>query len=251
MDSLRRHLDDLDAPDRTLAVLRRGPDEPTHRMLAGLFGGQAVEVTARDLPDVDGDAVALIEAGEVVAASPVAELERAILFVNSDLYTTGTRKLGEADLPDVLTRLADARFTLRGYPLAHKEKLLLIAVSRQIELLAHRAGAGTLRTSFQRLSRLDDERGTRRAYDALCATDLDVHLYGEPDADPADRLPVAVHEGYGGGYSDSWFVVFRPADGDGGAALLAIETSPRTWEGFWTYRPGAVADLDRTIRESP
>ena len=192
-------------------MLRRGPDEPTHRMLAGVFGDQAVEVTARDLSD--GDGVALIEDGEVVAVSPMSHLERATLFVSSDLYTTGTRPLGEADLPDVLTGPADARFALRGYPLAHKEKLLTIAVARQIELLAHRAGAGTLRASFQRLSRIDDERGTRRAYDALCATDLAVHLYGEPDADPADRLPVAVPEGYGDGYTDSWFVVFRPADG--------------------------------------
>lgn len=50
--SLRRYLDDLDAPDRTLAVLRRDADDPTRRMLAGLFAGQDVTVTDRNLPDV-------------------------------------------------------------------------------------------------------------------------------------------------------------------------------------------------------
>ncbi|WP_049947914.1 DICT sensory domain-containing protein [Candidatus Halobonum tyrrellensis] len=266
--TLRRYIDRLNAPPRTLAVLERGPEEPTHRMLAGLFDEQAVEVevATTDLPDAGGDAVALIEDGDLVASSPMADLEEAILFVNSDLYTTGTRKLADADLPEVLTRLSDARFSLRGYPLAHKEKLLLIAVSRQIELRAYRAGSGTLRSSFQRLSRIEDEQGTRRVYEALGSTDVDVHVYGEPDANPAASMPVTVHEGYGDGYSDSWFVVFRPdgasgadaagatdADAerdDGGAALVALETSPRVWEGFWTYRPDLVADIDRTIRES-
>lgn len=270
MPSLQRYIDRLDAPPRTLAVLERGPDEPTHRMLAGLFDEQAVEVevATTDLPDAEGDAVALIEDGDVVASSPMADLERSVLFVNSDLYTTGTRKLADADLPEVLTRLSDARFSLRGYPLAHKEKLLLIAVSRQIELRAHRAGSGTLRSSFQRLSRIEDERGTRRVYEALGSTDVDVHVYGEPDANPAATLPVTVHDGYGDGHSDSWFAVFQPggpagpdasdadatdADAgrdDGAAALVALESSPRVWEGFWTYRPDLVADIDRTIRES-
>lgn len=64
-------------------------------MLVGLFDGQTVEVEAAtsDLPDVEGDAVVLVEDGDVVAASPMAELERAILLVSPDLYTTGTRKL--------------------------------------------------------------------------------------------------------------------------------------------------------------
>ena len=72
-------------------------------MLAGLFAGQAVEVSARDVPDVDGDCVALLEDGEVGAVSPMAALERAVLFVDSDPYTTGTRGLPESDLPEVST----------------------------------------------------------------------------------------------------------------------------------------------------
>lgn len=81
-------------------------------------------------------------------------------------------------------------------------------------------------------------------------TDLAVHAYGEPDADPGDRPPMTVHEGYGAGYGDSWFVVFRP-DGERGeaAALVATESEPRVWEGFRTYRPDLVADIDRSIRE--
>lgn len=255
--TLRRHLDALADPaaaDRTLAVLRRSGATPLEGMLHDLFADQPVAVEVPDDVDLpaDEDVALLLEAGEVVASSPMRALEEAILLVNSDLYTTGTLKLHEADLPDVLTGLADTPFRLRGYPLAHKEKLLLVAVSRQIELFAHRAGAGTLRASFQRLSRIDDEVGTRRVYEALAGRDLDVHVYGEPDRDPGADLDVTVHGGYGDRYSDSWFVVFTPEAGSAArpAALLALEVRRRHWDGFWTFDPGLVSDVDATIRDT-
>jgi hypothetical protein len=42
----------------------------------------------------------------VVATSPLAALQDAILMVNSDLFTTGTRSLERTDVPDVLDGLA-------------------------------------------------------------------------------------------------------------------------------------------------
>ena len=246
--------------DRRLAVLRRDGGTPLDSMLRRLFTDQPVSVSADAVPDDtaaattgEDDVAVLVADGEVVATSPLAALERAILLVNSDLYTTGTLTLDDADLPEVLTGLADVPFRLRGYPLAHKEKLLLIAMSRQIELRAFRAGAGELHTSFQQLSRIDDEVGTRRTYDRLADSDVDVHVYGEPDWDPERAFDVTAHAGYGDGYSDSWFVVFDPpAEAMGPhttpVALLALETEPRVWRGVWTFRPDAVAELASVIR---
>jgi DICT domain-containing protein len=57
----------------------------------------------------------------------------------------------------------------------------LIVISRYIERHAWQAGEGTLRTSFQRLSRIDDERGTREMYETLAGTDIRTHVYGIPD----------------------------------------------------------------------
>jgi len=244
------------ATKKRLAVVRRDGSTPLDSMLRRLFADQSVTVTTDSsaVEDLDDDDVAvLVEDDEVVATSPLAALERAILLVNSDLYTTGTLGLHDAELPAVLTGLADVPFHLRGYPLAHKEKLLLIAMSRQIELRAHRADRGELHASFQRLSRISDETGTMRAYDHLSDGDVDVHVYGEPDWDPESRLDVTAHAGYGHGYSDSWFVVFDPpADAIGPhttpMGLLALEEEPNVWRGLWTFRPEAVEALAETVR---
>ncbi|MFC6786508.1 histidine kinase [Halobaculum halobium] len=241
--------------NKRLAVIRRDGSTPLDSMLRRLFADQSVAVTV-DSPELDGvddDVAVLVEDEEIVATSPLSSLERAILMVNSDLYTTGALDLDDAALPTVLTGLADVPFRLRGYPLAHKEKLLPIAMSRQIELRAHRAGAGELHASFQRLSRIDDETGTRRAYERLGDDDVDVHVYGEPDWNPEAHLELTAHTGYGHGYSDSWFVVFDPpADAVGPhttpVGLLALEEEPNVWRGVWTFRPGAVADLAETVR---
>jgi len=248
---------------RRLAVFRRDGETPLDSMLRTLFSDQPVSVETES-GDASGgesppgtttedDLAVLVEDGEVVATSPLSALERAILLVNSDRYTTGSIHVDEAELPDVLTGLADVPFRLRGYPLAHKEKLLLVAMSRYIERRAYRAGAGELHASFQRLSRIDDEIGTRRTYDALSKSGVDVHVYGEPDWDPEAELDVTAHGGHDDAYTDSWFVVFDPPSEavdrrTTPASLLALETDPRVWRGIWTFRPEAVAEVADTVR---
>jgi len=136
----------------------------------------------------------LVEGDEVVAGSTLEELTEAVLLVNSDLYVTGSRKIQDLRLPAVITGLEDAVFTLRGYPESNRQKLLLITISRFIERAAWTAGDGTLRSSFQRLSRLDDEIGTRRVYENVADAGVDAHLYGVPDDLPRD-LDAVVHGG--------------------------------------------------------
>jgi hypothetical protein len=161
------------------------------------------------------------------------------------------------------------RFSLRGYPKSNTEKLILVVISRYIERIAARAGRGRHRASFQSLSRINDERGTRAVYERLADTDLDVHVYGRPDWIPSRELDVTTHAGDGPDFRDSWFVLYtpdaEPSDSDATAdpapnpntddtpsphpvALLAIETEPREWEAFWTFDPSLVADLNASIR---
>jgi len=183
----------------------------------------------------------------VIARSTLDELLESVLLINSDLYKTGAIDLNEVTLPDVLSGLDEVPFRLRGYPHSNKEKLLLIVVSRVIERIAAEAGGGTLRASFQRLSRLQDERGTREVYETLGNSGVDVHVYGVGDADPGVSLPVTVHEGRSSPYRRSWFVVFNPppgADAARSVALVALEDEPNVWDGFWTFRPKLVDRID-------
>jgi len=266
--TLRSFIEDIGSPDRTIAVVNEDAAGPLEAMLTDAFDGQSINVdpdatvpSERQLaPEIattletGTDTAVLLENGTPVAASPLPELYDALLAINSDLFVTGARGIGEIDLPDVLSGLAETRLRLRGYPLAHKEKLLLIIVSRYIEQRAWAAGAGTLRSAFQHLSRLDDEIGTHDVYARLEATAVDIHVYGVDSAATVD-LDVTVHTGTAAEYRDGWFVVYNPdehvARSDASAlepaALVCLEVEPRVWDGFWTYDPDRVAAIDDYI----
>lgn len=179
--SLKPFIDDLDDARMSLVVVNRRAPEPVQRMLVTLFEDQPVDVSEADLPDEAEDVVLLLDEGDVVASSSLAEFQEAILLVNSDIYITGARGLEDLTLPRVLRHLDDVPFELLGYPESHHQKLLLITMSRVIERRARRASNGTLRTAFQRLSRIDDESGTRAVYEQLADGPVDVHVYGIPD----------------------------------------------------------------------
>lgn len=249
--SLETFLDEPAPPKRSLAVVNRTEPERFQQMLETLFADQDVAVEADDRHEYEDDTVVLVEEGTVVATSPLSELEDAILMVNSDLFRTGTRKLEATEVPDVIDGLADHPFTVRGYPASSTEKLLLILVSRHIERLAYEHGDGTLRAAFQRLSRLEDERGTRQVYETVAGTDVDVHLYGLPDWMPPPDFPVTIHAGYSRDFRDAWLVLYEPSRGDAGnAVLLAIERERGTWEGFWTYEPALVGEVVTYVRRN-
>ena len=188
----------------------------------------------------------------MVATSPLGALENAILLVNSDLFRTGAWDLTETERPAVMEGLREQLFTLRGYPESSKEKLLLIVVSRRIERTAYRHSSGKLRTSFQRLSRLDKERGTREAYDAVAGTDVDVHIYGQPDWVPSPDFPVTMHGGCKKDFRTSWFVLYNPpaerTEEYSSAVLVAVGRDPSTWKAFWTDRRSTVEDVAGCIR---
>jgi len=247
--SLAQFISPATNTDLSLVVVNRDAARPFQTLLEELFDAQSVSVRERRVPGEEQDTVLLLNGEEVVASSPLSALQDAILLVNSDLYVTGAREVEAVEVPDVIESLEDVPFRLRGYPESGKEKFLLILVSRYIERLALESDGGTHRASFQQLSRLRDERGTRTVYEKLGTSSVDTHVYGVPDWLPPEEFGATVHGGWSADFEDSWFVTFRPDDEDGEhAALVAIETEPGVWQGFWTYDPSAIGRITRYIR---
>ncbi|SFC54771.1 hypothetical protein SAMN05444422_11052 [Halobiforma haloterrestris] len=254
--TLRSFIESAGSPDHAIAIVGDGSADPLTGMLAETFDESAIAVEPgsesdlldpETIDDTDADVAVLLEDGSPVAASPMPELYESILAINSDLFVTGARGLEEVELPDLLANLDETRLRLRGYPLAHKEKLLLIVISRYVERQAWAAAGGTLRSSFQTLARLNDEVGTRKVYERLEDAPVEVHVYGVADGRRPD-LDVAVHTGEDPEYRKGWFVVHRPADPTAPdatpAALVCYEAEPRIWDGFWTFDRERVAAID-------
>jgi len=240
-----RWLDRFEAPERTVYTVNRTHPDPVQNLLADSFANQPVEVGDVDTPADAENVVVVVEDGDVIATSPLDALMNAFLTINTDSYRTSTAGFADDDIPEVLTALDETVFDVRGYPASNKEKLLLTIISRHVERRALDVGAGTIRSLFQRLSRIDDERGTREVYDSLTDTDLDVHVYGTPGPDDPGNPNLIVHEGASVPYRDSWCVVFRPPEGESGhAALVAVRTGDNVWEGAWTYDPEYVEAID-------
>lgn len=229
-------------------VNRTGP-EPMRNMLQNLFDGLSIEMSEEQLVGFDDDMVLLLRDGEVVESSPLDDLKRTLLMVNGDFYRTGTETLAAIDPPDVIQQLSGTVFSLRGFPASNTEKLVLILLSRYIESLAQQTGAGTLRTSFQRLSRLHDEGGTWRVYRKLGKTEgLETHVYGIPDWTPPADSGLLVHGVTNEAITENWFVVHRPIGGSG-AAMVAITTGKNEWKGFWTFDESEIRAIDDCIKQ--
>jgi len=250
-DSLAAFIESGETRNLSLAVVNRTRPQPIQNMLEETFGERSVDVEELDVPDAVEDVVVLLDGDEVIASSPLTELEDEILMVNSDLYITGTKSLGDVSLPAVIAKLEETPFRVRGYPISNSEKLPLIMISRYIEQLAWQHESGRLRSSFQRLSRLDDERGTRTVYQTLGETAVDVHVYGVPDWLPPETFRGVVHAGYHGEFRSSWFVVFHAEDTDARTAVLVAErVASNEWEALWTFDDERVRAVNRYIERA-
>jgi len=244
VDGLWEFVEATESGNMDIVVVNMEASEPFQRMLEDLFGEQDIGVATLELADADTtDQVVLTEDDEVLATSPLSELSESILLVNADIYTTGVRSLDDADLPDVLAELDGTRLEMRGYPDTSKGKLLLIAISRYIEARARERGAGRLHTSFQHLSRIDDEAGTREVYRQLADTDTDVHIYGRAGDPDIDDLKLTTHTEDCEELARAWFVVYTDPANDRDAALVTLEVGDNEWDGFWTYDSERVAAI--------
>jgi hypothetical protein len=250
-EALSEFIDEVPETDTSLVVLNRTGPEPLVSLLQEAFDTQDVTVAERQVPEGTTDVVLLLREGEIVATTPMERLQNTFLLINADRYRTGAHGLDDAEIPEVLTGLDEVEFEVRGFPESNKEKLLLVLISRFIEGRALQAGEGRFDVSFQRFSRLDDEYGTRKVYRWLGESAVDVHVYGVRDQPVPDSLDVTVHAGTHDEYRHSWFVVFRPPDGeDGHIALVALETGANVWRAMWTYDPGRVERIGRYVTQN-
>jgi DICT domain-containing protein len=241
-------VDALEAPSVELTVVNvsgAGRKQVTE-MFENLFERQDVAVDTAIADAETENLVVLRKDGERVAQSRLEDVEDAVLFVNSDVYITGSRGLADVETPAVVAELTDVPFHATGYPSTRKEKFLLIEVSRFIEALAYREGAGRLHSGFQQLSRIDDEKGTRTVYETLAGTDVDTHVYGVGDWEPSGSL--SAHSGHPA-LDEVWFVVFVPPDGSDArhAALVCVADDDGHWRGFWTFDRERVRDVEAFI----
>jgi len=261
--SLSGFIEEVETVDKTLLLLNRTGPEPLVELLSEAFEDQSVSVEERQVPDRTDDLVCLVEDGTVVETTPFSALKEAFLLVNVDRYRTGTRQSERGTFPGVLTGLDDVEFVVSGFPASTREKLLLIVVSRFIEYRALTAGSGELHSTFQRLSRLDDEYGTKRMYEWLGDSGVETHVYGvDDDPDVISDLGLVVHDGTTEEYRRSWVVVFTPdedaavdsispvgGDDVGYVALVAVEIGRNVWRSVWTYDVERVERIRAYVRQ--
>jgi hypothetical protein len=224
--------------------------DPIQKMAKELFGGMSVDVSEAKHSDEDDDMFVLLDDGTIVASTPMSRIRETLLMVNTDLYRTGHKSLEDVTVPEILRELSETVFSLAGYPESNTEKLVLTLMARYIEKQAWRHETGVIRASFQRLSRLYDEKGTRRVYERLGGLpELDVHAYGAPDQEPPADFPVNIHGINNEELRQSWFVVHSTNDGED-VGMLALEREPNEWDGFWTFDSNEIGALNEYIRHS-
>ena len=254
-ESLGAVIDEVAPSEKTLLLVNvtDAAVEPQQRLLERVFDTETVDVATRELPEGEQNLVCLVDDGEVVATSPWSELKQSFLLINTDRYRTGTKQIETGSFPDVLTGLDEIEFTVRGYPASNKEKLLLVVISRFIEFQALSVGRGEFDASFQLLSRLDDEYGTRRVYEWLAESDVSTHVYGVRDGPTVvDELDLTVHANDDPELRRLWFVVYTPPESMAETepiALIAKETGPNVWRGLWTYDADRVQRVQRYVRD--
>lgn len=219
------------ASERLTLFVVNAPDD-ARAELERLLSRLNVEVRGATLPDGPASFVVLSRGDELVAAEPVERVR-----VSADGFE-GDQLPDQRDLSTVFSEVVAAEFGVRN--VTRRE---LVRTSRLFERAARRREAGTLHAGFQRLSRIGADERTHDLYQALADTEVDIHLYGEPDADPGIE-GATVHGSDAAEIRDSWFVAYDGAgDPDRMGALLCFERKPGSYDGFWTFRPEIVAGL--------
>jgi DICT domain-containing protein len=221
--SLRRLIDRVRSREKTLTVYAP-PNAGVVDAVREHFASQHVAVEHEPTTDAAPHAV-LADDGEYLASVGVDALDA--------LAAAEPHPIGEdAPYRPLLEHLD--RTTFSSY-----SREQMTQASREIEDRAWRANGGQLHTGFQRLSNVKPQLDT---YETIAESDVDVHVYGVPDADLGD-VPFAVHAEDSDELAATWFVVF---DGGGdrqqSSALLAKEEPDGGFYGFWTYDPALVEE---------
>ena len=230
----------MGAARRTVTVYS---DEP-HSGLADRFVDWNVELRFDRLPEGTREGfVTIRQAGEFLASVDVSVLAG---FFEPSLTLPGRSRGDDGALAMFLDSLDETLF----HATARRQ---LLAASREFEDRAWRVGAGRLTAGFQRPAALEAQRSV---YERLADCGLDVHVYFDGEWNTPTIPGVRMHAIRNDEIGQFWFVAFdggpesqtTPGEGVSGrpsqaCALLARETEPRTYSGFWTYDQARVESL--------
>ena len=136
---------------------------------------------------------------------------------------------------------------LDGTVFATLDRQQLQATSREFETRAQQVGGGTLRVGFQSLSAFEPQTETYRRLGE--GTDLDIHVYGQPDWSPPTIPNVTYHRDRDGTLAPYWFMAFDGGDEESQRCALIARDHDDGYRGFWTYDPSLVGDILATLED--
>lgn len=221
----------VEAEERTLILTTPTDSSRLVEDVREYVASQNVEVI-QEVSENPEDEGAILKAGQETLAEVSLDALRAL--VDPQIV----RRLGESvPYEPLLNALSDTTFT--SY-----DRGQMLSASREIEDRAWRQGFGNLYAGFQRYSIFEDQR---EVYDQLAESELNVHVFAEPDVSPPDGQYMT-HSPEGFDIERWWFVVYDGGDRESQAsALLAEERSQGEYYGFWTYDPSLVEDIMKAL----
>lgn len=234
------YIDDVRQQTRSISVYDTGDPEGIEHLSEFFENVQVKEVSNH--PGILSRFSAPVPDRDAIAISTIDELDGDFVLVDPTFEIVGTLPREELDVPDFVVRIDKTTFGV-----AEGNKPLLNEMSRHIERLALRRGSGQLLTGVQEISRLSDEPGTDNMYQQLAESTVDTHVFGFADGDAVNYEP-SIHLSEEPEIADSWFVVFQ--DDDAGAALVATQTGPNTYRGFWTFENDLVGSVADYVEET-
>jgi hypothetical protein len=238
--TLREFIEEAENRDRSMVVFETGADGSERIERIERFFDEGTVSRERE-PRLVAQFASLFPEEGVVAVSTLDEFDGDYLLVDSGFEVVGTRSRDRIDAPEFVVRVDDATFLV-----AAGNTPLLTEMSHHIEEFALHRDAGTLWTGMQELSRLGESR-TYAIYERLADSGVESHVFGrsgESDPDPGVRT----HGDATPEILESWFVVYQ---GDAGsAALVAVETDPGTFRGFWTFESELADRVGEYVRRT-
>ncbi|SIR71951.1 DICT sensory domain-containing protein [Natronorubrum thiooxidans] len=234
--TLSAYFAQIDPPTRTVTIYAPQPQPD----VVDWFQTGVDAVDYRSLPDVTAASQSFFVIHEDDAFVAAIGLEAAREFLEPPINEPWADALDDASY----RRLVEVFESTVWHSLERRQ---LLAVSREIENRAWRAGSGTLRVGFQNSDALEPMEAVYARLAAESA--LDIHVYIADDWDRPSIPGVTIYADGGDEIGSFWVLTF---DGDGDplrtSGLIARERDADGFEGLWTDDTQLVARLERALQ---